>query len=570
MINLFFNIFIASYFTYSAGLIFTKLIFKKNYKLNFFEYGIYGIVCLGFISLFINFFLPINKAFNSFLLVTIILISFSNLSKVKFRSIIKYLTLIALFSLFTVAYDNNYRPDSGSYHLPYVSILNEYKIIFGLSNLHYRFGHTSIIQHISSIYNNHLFGNEGIIIPLVILQANIVGHFFYKIFFSKKKTNPLNYIFASIILSFILIYNNRYSNLGNDAPAALCFFYLISKFFEIDKKKINDCINLFLISTFIFLNKITMIFSFLIPLFFFKNYKLKSLIRDKVIIFSLIFCSLFLTKNLINSGCLIFPVEQVCFKNLKWYDYNSDRRSNAVNAKVETEAWSKGWSDQKIQKQDFVSYLEGSDWIKVWVKNHGIETLKRLTNFFIYFLILIIFLIVSFLKNNKKNKPNPIQKENFLFFALGISAIGTTFWFFNSPTFRYGYGYIITFFVLVFLMIIRNKLSFILNNFNKFNKTIFIIIFCIIFLKHTNRIIDNFHSKPAVPNIYSDDSVNVYRKNHKILKNKKTFFYIPNKKYDVGMCYYSAPPCTHTYSDIDPDKLILGNFYNYKIYYYTD
>lgn len=570
MINLFFNILIASYFTFSAGLIFTKLIFKKNYKLNFFEQGIYGIICFGFISLFINFFLPINKVFNSFLLIIIILVSFRHLYKLGFKSVVKYLILIAIFSFFTLAYDNNYRPDSGSYHLPFVSILNEYKIIFGLSNLHYRFGHTSIMQHISAIYNNHLFGNEGIILPLIILQANIVGHFCYKIFWIKKKTNTLSYIFSSIILSFILIFNNRYSNLGNDGPAALCFFYLISKFFEVDRKKISDCVNLFLISTFVFLNKITMIFSFLIPLFFFKTYEFKSLIRNKVIIFSLIFCSLFLTKNLINSGCLIFPVEQVCFKNLKWYDYNSDRRSNAVNAKAETEAWSKGWSDQKTQKKDFVSYIEGSSWIKVWLENHGIETLKRLTNFLIYFLILIIFSTVSFLKNYKKNKYNPVEKNNFLFFALSVSLIGTVFWFFNSPTFRYGYGYVITFFVLFFLMIIKDKLNLILINFDKFNKIIFILIFSIIFLKHSNRMVKNFNLKPAVPNIYSDDSINIYRKNYEILKNNKIFFYIPNKRKDVGMCYYSKPPCTHTYSDIHPNKLLLDNFFNYKIYYYID
>ena len=154
-----------------------------------------------------------------------------------------------------------------------------------------------------------------------------------------------------------------------------------------------------------------MIFSLMVPLFFFRNFELKSLIKNKVIIFSLIFCSLFLTKNLINSGCLIFPVEQVCFKNLKWYDYNSDRRSNAVNAKAETEAWSKGWSDQKISKKDFVSYIEGFDWVKVWAKNHGMETLKRLTNFLIYFFILIIFFIVSFLKSVKKNKYNSLEKK---------------------------------------------------------------------------------------------------------------------------------------------------------------
>ena len=69
MISLFFSLFIAFYFTFLSGVIFTKLAFGENYKLNFFEYGIYGIVFFGFISLFTNFFIPINKSLNSLLLI---------------------------------------------------------------------------------------------------------------------------------------------------------------------------------------------------------------------------------------------------------------------------------------------------------------------------------------------------------------------------------------------------------------------------------------------------------------------------------------------------------------------
>ena len=32
------------------------------------------------------------------------------------------------------------------YHLPYTSILNNEKIIIGLSNIHFRFAHTSIVS----------------------------------------------------------------------------------------------------------------------------------------------------------------------------------------------------------------------------------------------------------------------------------------------------------------------------------------------------------------------------------------------------------------------------------------
>ena len=46
-------------------------------------------------------------------------------------------------------YSNEYRPDAGFYHIPYIQILNENKIILGLANIHSRFGHVSIIQYLS-------------------------------------------------------------------------------------------------------------------------------------------------------------------------------------------------------------------------------------------------------------------------------------------------------------------------------------------------------------------------------------------------------------------------------------
>ena len=79
---------------------------------------------------------------------------------VKFRHIFlttKYLIFCFLSSIIIfllIASSNVYRPDAGLYHLPFINILNHEKIIFGLSNLHFRYGHISIIQYTSAIFNN--------------------------------------------------------------------------------------------------------------------------------------------------------------------------------------------------------------------------------------------------------------------------------------------------------------------------------------------------------------------------------------------------------------------------------
>ena len=62
----------------------------------------------------------------------------------NYRTILFYSILVTIIFLF----DRFYRPDAVLYHLPFVKILNEEKIIFGLFNLHARFAHVSIIQYI--------------------------------------------------------------------------------------------------------------------------------------------------------------------------------------------------------------------------------------------------------------------------------------------------------------------------------------------------------------------------------------------------------------------------------------
>ena len=80
--------------------------------------------------------------------------------------------------------DNTNRPDAGLYHLPYINIINDSKIILGSANLEFRFGHSSILQYLSSAFNNIIFTNKGILIPLANIFCFCIILF---IIFNKKK-----------------------------------------------------------------------------------------------------------------------------------------------------------------------------------------------------------------------------------------------------------------------------------------------------------------------------------------------------------------------------------------------
>ena len=86
------------------------------------------------------------------------------------------------------------RPDALIYHLPFIATLNEEKIIFGLNNINYRFGHTSIIQYLSAISNNYIFGINGISLYLPVAFSSL-SYFFLKKFLKIKMSYWVFYLY---------------------------------------------------------------------------------------------------------------------------------------------------------------------------------------------------------------------------------------------------------------------------------------------------------------------------------------------------------------------------------------
>ena len=169
------EILIYSYFTsifvFSAGIFFSVNILNlKNSEVsNIFQSGLYGIIFLSFLSLFLNFFYSLNKNINTAILIFFVIYLFFNKKNIK--DILLYSLIVSILCVLLLSYETTYRPDAGLYHLPYTKILNNEKIIIGLSNLHFRYGHTSIIQYVAALNNNWIFKDQGILIPLSIIYA---------------------------------------------------------------------------------------------------------------------------------------------------------------------------------------------------------------------------------------------------------------------------------------------------------------------------------------------------------------------------------------------------------------
>ena len=104
-------------------------------------------------------------------------------------------------NFFLLALSNINRPDAGLYHIPYISLLNENKVIFGLANVHFRFAHISILQYLSAANLNYLFSISNITVPVASLVAVYIYHIIGKCFEFLQK--------EMIIESFYCFFNRN-------------------------------------------------------------------------------------------------------------------------------------------------------------------------------------------------------------------------------------------------------------------------------------------------------------------------------------------------------------------------
>ena len=562
MINIFISSLIGSMIIIANGYLFNCLIFKKKLnEFNIYRDSLFGFILIGFISLLINFFLPINKSISSiFLFFSIFAFIYLFLKFKKKNELVVVLLYLTIITFIIITFSNINRPDAGLYHLPFIKILNENKIILGLTNLHYRFGHTSIFQYISAIHVNFFFKEEFLNIPLAILPGLYFLYLFKNFSYELKSKNEKNIIILFLITAFSLYSFNRFSGLGNDGPANIFFFILVIEFLKIQNiKNINadEFYRIVIISLFLLMLKPFMIFSLVVPAILFLINKNKlSLIKDKKNIFCLILISLWLLKNIFLSSCIIFPLKQTCFNNLM---YSNTKIVNI--ASKEAEAWAKGYPDSKIKK-GFDQYNSNFNWVETWSKNHFKKVIEKILP-----LIFLIIILISFSFTNKNYYKNYIIKNLFrdkkLLYLIYFLILCVTLWFLKFPVYRFGLSFLSCFIIVIYVFI------FISNEKIFYNKKILSIIlisgFFIICAKNFTRIIikfdQNYYNAPW-PAIYSmNENENKLKNFTKIYDKKNNFLYY----YSGGVeCMFSNSPCSN-YLNKDIKKITR---YGYKIFFY--
>ena len=564
MINITLGCFASSIIIISYGILFDKSILKKKIQeIDYYEVGIFGFILIGFLALSINFIFPLNKIIGSiFFFISIIYFLFHLIESQKKKELILIICIMSFITFSMLTLSNINRPDAGLYHLPYISVLNENKIVTGITNLHYRFGHISIIQYISAIHNNHLMKVEFLNAPLASIFA------VYTLFLVKKfRVSIHNKSHELIVIKFLIIvfslYSfNRFSNYGNDIPSHIFFFilviFLLEKF-NLDKIDNTTFYKISFISVFLFTLKPFMIIVLIIPLILLILNKNKFIIlKDLRMIICSVFILIWFIKNILTSGCLIFPIKETCFSNLNYFD------KKIVNiASNEATAWSKGFPDQKKNKKLSLSeYNTNFNWFSTWKENHFNKIKKKILPF-LFFVTLFVFPYMLKNSHNFNYQSKPKHNKSLILLTI-FSFICSLYWFFYFPVYRFGLSFLATFLILIFSLIFF-KFRNIRNIKYNYFWTIILILFIGVMGKNYSRIFssyDKLYNNYPWPKIYTlkENEKNIEKEFKKITDKKQKFLYY----YSGGEeCMYSKSPCTHMLNDKLNKKVFLG----YKIFY---
>lgn len=360
---------------------FTKLDMKTdnisigNLNLKYF-YPVIGLFAIGNFTVLINFFLPINNNFIKILFMFIIL---TNLLDRNMKFDLKSIMNLGIipFILSISSYGINLAQDAGLYHLNTQSWLRQEKIHLGLSNIHSRYGYSSLFDYISS---NFWLNDNFLLIHFVNLTFIVLFFvFIFQNIFNKNR-GFLNNLSVLIVLFGIL---DNFGMAGGrngfidieavtkyDTPFAIIYFLtgcliinnLLNESYELFQFFVVLYLLLFAIQLRIF--GMTLIPLFLVLGFrVFKKYKLQKILSSAVL--PIFMFSVWIIKNVLITSCLFFPVEQFCFSSLPWSDISSatleanDLKSFHIfySLNQRPDVWFQSWLTKPINYSTSVNYI---------------------------------------------------------------------------------------------------------------------------------------------------------------------------------------------------------------------
>ena len=528
IIIIYFSYIFLSFSVIGYGNLFSNLIFKK--KLNYGFLGLLGIFILILYSYLSHFFYPHN-ALHNLIFMFLGFVSFFFNTKKNFFEILLTLLIFSILFISIIIFKTH--DDFPYYHFGYSHYLTQSSLTIGIGMFNHGFRTPSAIFYLNSLFYLPLIKYYFFHLPAILIlgYANIVFICNLKKNFKKNNINLVSYFILLSIL-FINIFFYRIAEHGTDRSAQILLLVVVAEllaFILIGEIKNEKLSKIFLLIALIISFKAFYVLYvvLLIPVIIILKKKLEIkefsllLLKNRGLQLSLLMLVLILLTNFFNTGCLIYPVNQICFSNLDWSIPNSE----IIRMKEWYQQWSKAGAGPDFRVDNPEIYIQSFNWVGHWIDEYFFN---KVSDFLLS--IITLMLIVGLTFHTKKKITSRIN-NNILLLLLFLVMLFFE-WFYNHPSLRYG-GY--TLIASIFFIIVSIKFESFAIDKNKIKKKfIYLVVFSflIFFGRNAVRInneilqynfnpLKNFSFRVTNHHYRIENGINEYIQNYKNCKLRK-------------------------------------------------
>lgn len=337
--------------------------------------------------------------------------------------------------------------------------LVESNAIIGIGNFNpaYRTA-SSLFYYHSLMYlpyiKYYLFHSSGVII-LTFASFFFINNFYLIKTYHKNKFIK---ILCALIFTFVVLTFSRIAEYGTDRAGQIIVFMLIITILQIINKKEIDLDKsksaILLILYVITVKAYFIVYSLFLLIVFikFKISEILKLIKNNYFFFllTLFFTLMYFMSNLLNSGCLVYPLIFTCFENLSW----TAPLENIIQNSQWFELWAKAGATPNYIVDDRENYIKFLNWFPNWISNYFFTKGSD----FILIILSISLIFFLFFKNLSERKINevPKYKYKYVYFILILLFI---IWFNKHPDLRYGGYAIVTLLFFIPVSIFLSKFN---------------------------------------------------------------------------------------------------------------
>lgn len=343
--------------------------------------------------------------------------------------------------------------DTALYHAQAIHWIESYNAVPGLGNLHSRLAYSSNWMVVNALFSFaflgkgsfHLLNSALFLITLSYLFAGVNG-------LLQGDQRISNIVKSLLFPTAFLILASRVSSPGTDLPVTLISWVILTEMIVLFEKKganrNTQTFFIYLISAFVVTIKLSSVPFLLVSLAIIahlirvRNFRL---LLFYLVIGMVIFAP-WAARSVVQSGYLAYPVPLMDIFDLDWkVPLDIVREQSDI-----IRAWARGIPADTITE---VLDLPVREWVPLWfdglTRNRQIILITVvLTPLFYGTLALIFRRLIS----------KSYKELHSLGFVYLVTYIGVVFWFFTSPAWRFGYGFLMFGFVLSiipFLIITR-------------------------------------------------------------------------------------------------------------------